>query len=72
MYNNKDMAKVDLEKLIKYSKEYEEKSCESGMKYDTGNSSMVYTRGNVLLGKGRFLESLHVGNIRRYLVNLLF
>lgn len=66
------MAKKDLEKLIRYSKDYEDQKQLSGMKYDTGNSSMVYTRGNILLGKGRFLESLHVGAVRRYLVNLLF
>ena len=66
------MARKDIEKLIKYSKEHEDAEPVSGMKYDTGNKEMVYTRGNILLGKGSFLDSLHVGAVRRYLVNLLF
>ena len=66
------MAKKDIEKLIRRSKAYEDAEPASGMKYDTGNKAMVYTRGNILLGKGNFLESLHVGAVRRYLVNLLF
>lgn len=70
--NRKEMAKKDIEKLIKYSKEYEGTEPVGGMKYDTGNKAMVYSRGNILLGKGSFMESLHVGAVRRYLVNLLF
>lgn len=66
------MARKDIEKLIKYSKEHEDAEPVSGMKYDTGYKAMLYTRGNILLGKGRFLESLNVGAVRRYLVNLLF
>ena len=66
------MAKTDVEKLIRYSKDHEENSLGDGMEYDTGKSSMVYSRGNILLGKGSFMESLHVGAVRRYLVNLLF
>jgi hypothetical protein len=66
------MAKTDLEKLIRYSKEHESEECGSGMRYDTGSSSMVYSRGNVLLGQGRFLDSLHVNAIKRVLVNLFF
>ena len=66
------MAKTDVEKLIRYSKDHEENSLGDGMEYDTGKSSMVYSRGSVLLGRGCFLESLHVNGIRRFLVNLLF
>ena len=66
------MAKSDIEKLINYSKKHETMEFGSGMEYDTGHSSMVYTRGNILLGRGRFLRSLHISRLRRYLVNLLF
>lgn len=66
------IAKADVEKLILYSKEHDSKESDMGMDYDTGHSSMVYSRGNILLGKGIFLKSLRVSKLRRYLVNLLF
>lgn len=66
------MAKTDVEKLINYSKKHETMEYDSRMEYDNGHSSMVYTRGNILLGKGRFLRSLHISRLRRYLVSLLF
>lgn len=72
MLGIKDMAKADVEKLIQYSKEHDSKESDMGMDYDTGHSSMVYSRGNILLGKGIFLKSLRVSKLRRYLVNLLF
>jgi hypothetical protein len=63
------MAKTDIEKLIAYSEQHDHLENLTGMSYDTGKSSMVYSRGNILLGKGHFLESLKVGAIRRYLVD---
>ena len=66
------MAKADIEKLKAYANQQKPLETERGMKYDTGSSSMVYSRGNILLGKGRFLESLRVGTVRRFFVDLLF
>ena len=66
------IAKADVEKLIQYSKEHDSKESDMGMDYDTGHSSMVYSRGNILLGKGIFMKSLRVSKLRRCLVNLLF
>ena len=63
------MAKADIESLIDYTKRHDHLEDLTDMKYDTGQSSMVYSRGNILLGKGHFLESLKVGAIRRYLVD---
>ena len=68
--NVKYMAIADIEKLKTYSEKVESYTTLSGMKYDTGKSSMVYSRGNILLGKGSFLESLHVGYLRRFFVDL--
>ena len=43
------MAKADVEKLIQYSKEHDSKESDMGMDYDTGHSSMVNSRGNIIV-----------------------
>ena len=50
------MAKADVEKLIQYSKEHDSKESDMGMDYDTGHSSMVYSRGEHPFGKRNLFE----------------
>ena len=44
----------------------------ASMGYDTGKAAGLYSRGNVLLGTGRFLKSFRTSLLDKITMNLLF
>ena len=66
------MAISDIKKLADYAIKNENKLDNASMEYDSGRSSMVYARGNILLGKRRYVKTLKVGNLRKFLMDFLF
>lgn len=66
------MAFSDIKTLADYARQNESHMAESDLSFDSGRSSMVYARGNILLGKARYVKSLKVGNIRKFLMDALF
>ena len=69
---DKKMALSDIKKFADYAKRNESKVDNASMRYDSGRSSMVYARGNILLGKGRYVTTLKVGTLRKALMYFLF
>ena len=67
-----DMALSDIKRLAEYAREHEKNIDEMSMIYDSGRSSMVHARGNILLGKERYVRSLKVGKIRKFFMDILF
>lgn len=63
LYNNK-MAFNDIKKLADYAMQNGDKVENASMEYDSESSLMVYARGNILLGKRRYLKTLKVGKLR--------
>lgn len=70
--SNKKMALSDIKKLADYVRKNENKLDNTSMEYDSGRSSMVYARGNILLGKRRYVKTLKVGKLRKFLMDFLF
>lgn len=70
--SNENMALSDIKKLADYAKQNENKVDNASMEYDSGRSSMVYARGNILLGKRRYVKTLKVGKLRKFLMDFLF
>ncbi|OYP61217.1 hypothetical protein CIK98_15245 [Prevotella sp. P2-180] len=70
--NNNKMAISDIKKLADYAIQNENKVDNTIMEYDSGRSSMVYARGNILLGKRRYVKTLKVGKLRKFLMDFLF
>ena len=66
------MALSDIKKLADYVRKNENKLDNTSMEYDSGRSSMVYARGNILLGKRRYVKTLNVGKLRKFLMDFLF
>lgn len=66
------MALSDIKKLADYAIKNENKLDNASMEYDSGRSSMVYARGNILLGKKRYVKTLKVGKLRKFLMDFLF
>ncbi len=66
------MALNDIKRLAEYAKEHEKDIEDTSMEYDSGRSSMVHARGNILLGKGRYVRSLKVGKVRKFFMDILF
>lgn len=66
------MALSDIKKLADYAKRHEDKIKDEVNVYDWGSSSMVHVRGNILLGKRRYVKSLKVNGLRKFLMDNLF
>ena len=66
------MGLSDIKKLADYAIKNENKLDNASMEYDSGRSSMVYARGNILLGKRRYVKTLKVGMLRKFLMDFLF
>lgn len=66
------MALSDIKRLVEYTKQKKEDIEETSMKYDSGRSSMVHARGNILLGKERYVRSLKVSKVRKFFMDILF
>ena len=66
------MALSDIKKLADYAIQNENEVDNASMEYDSGRSSMVYARGNILLGKRRYVKTLKVGKLRKFLMDFLF
>ena len=66
------MALSDIKKLADYAIQNESKVDKASMEFDSGHSSMVYARGNILLGKKRYIKTLKVGKLRKFLMDFLF
>lgn len=64
------MAKEDIDALVAYTKK--QKNTPKRIKYDSGKSAGLYTRGNILLGKERFITSLNVSWFKRLVMHLFF
>lgn len=70
--SNENMALSDIKKLADYAMQNENTLDNASMEYDSGRSSMVYARGNILLGKRRYVKTLKVGKLRKFLMDFLF
>lgn len=68
----KSMALSDIKKLADYAMQNEDKIENTSMEYDSGRSSMVYARGNILLGKRRYVKTLKIGKLRKFFMDILF
>ena len=66
------MALSDIKKLADYAIQNESKVDKASMEFDYGRSSMVYAWGNILLGKKRYVKTLKVGKLRKFLMDFLF
>ena len=66
------MALSDIKKMVEYAKQKEENVEWASMKYDSGRSSMVHARGNILLGKERYIKSLKINKGRKFFMDILF
>ena len=66
------MALSDIKKLADYAMQKEKDLNDTTIKYDSCRSSMVYARGNILLGKRRYIRTLKVGKLRKLLMDFLF
>lgn len=67
------MALSDIKKLAEYATKNENRNTEEqSMQYDSGRSSMVHARGNILLGKERYIKSLKISKVRRFFMDILF
>lgn len=65
------MALSDIKKLADYAMQNEDKVEITSMEYDSGRASMVYARGNILLGKKCYVKTLKIGKLRRLFVAFL-
>lgn len=65
------MALSDIKKLADYAMQNEDKVEITSMEYDSGRASMVYARGNILLGKRCYVKTLKIGKLRRLFVAFL-
>ena len=70
--SKKKLALSDIKKLADYAIQNESKVDKASMEFDSGRSSMVYARGNILLGKKRYIKTLKVGKLRKFLMDFLF
>lgn len=66
------MAFSDIRKLADYAMQNESKVDNTSLEYDSGRSSMVYARGNILLGKRRYVKTLKIGKLRKFFMDFLF
>ena len=65
------MALSDIKKLADYAMQNEDKVEYTSMECDSGRSSMVYARGNILFGNRRYVKTLKIGKLRRLFMAFL-